>query len=62
MQPSSHSNFELVWRRLSQLAPAGVMDDRVGKPGFVGGLPATAADPVDLALYLVALARTRERR
>jgi hypothetical protein len=31
----------------------------VAKPGFVSGLPLTASDPVDLALYLVTLARTR---
>jgi hypothetical protein len=56
MQPSSRGNIELLWTKLKAMAPAAV-DDRVGRPGFVSGLPATSADPVDLALYLVALAR-----
>jgi hypothetical protein len=56
MQPASRANLELVWAHLRALAPAAV-DDRVGRPGFVTGLPATSADPVDLALFLVALAR-----
>jgi hypothetical protein len=60
MRPASHGNLELLWRRLQQLAPPGATDDRVSRPGFVSGLPATAADPLDLALHLVALARTRE--
>jgi hypothetical protein len=59
MQPSSRANLELIWTRLKGLAPAAV-DDRVGRPGFVKGLPATSADPLDLALYLVALARRRD--
>jgi len=56
MQPASRANLEVVWRKLGALAPDRV-DDRVTRPGFVTGLPATSADPVDLALALVALAR-----
>jgi hypothetical protein len=56
MQPASRANLEVVWRKLAALAPDRV-DDRVGRPGFVSGMPATSADPVDLALALVALAR-----
>jgi hypothetical protein len=59
MQASSRANLELLWTRLRALAPAAA-DDRVGRPGFVKGLPATSADPLDLAVYLVALARRRE--
>jgi hypothetical protein len=54
MQPSSRGNLERLWAWLQALAP-GRTDDRVARPGFVSGLPATAADPIDLALYLVAL-------
>ena len=56
MQPASRGNLEVVWRKLTALAPDRV-DDRVGRPGFVSGLPATSAEPVDLALALVALSR-----
>jgi hypothetical protein len=61
MLPSSRGNLELVFARLRALAPAVETDERVGQPGFVAGLPASRADPVDLALLLVALARLRER-
>jgi hypothetical protein len=58
MQPSSHGNIEVLWAKLRTMviAPAAV-DDRVARPGFVSGLPATSVDPVDLALFLVSLAR-----
>jgi hypothetical protein len=58
MQPSSRGNLEVLWGRCKAmvLAPA-VVDDRVARPGFVSGMPATAAEPIDLALFLVALAR-----
>jgi hypothetical protein len=59
MQPSSRGNLEVVWARLQAMAPT---DDRVARPGFVSGLPLVSGDPVDLALYLVALARVREGR
>ena len=58
-QPASHANLERTLVRLRALAPAAPVDDRVAKPGFVSGLPLTSSDPVDLALYLVTLARTR---
>jgi hypothetical protein len=56
MQPASRGNLEVVWRKLQAMAPDRV-DDRVARPGFVTGLPLTSADPVDLALALVSLAR-----
>jgi len=58
-QPASYANLERTLALLHALAPAAPVDDRVTKPGFVSGLPLTASDPVDLALYLVTLARTR---
>ena len=60
MQPSSRANLELLWGKLRALAPQAATDERVARPGFVRSLPLTAADPVDLALYLVALARLKE--
>jgi hypothetical protein len=57
MQPSSRANLERLWTWLCRLAAPETIDDRVSRPGFITGLPATAADPVDLGLYLVALAR-----
>ena len=61
MQPVSRANLELVVQRLRAAAPRAVYDDRVARPGFVSGLPTTSVDPVDLGLYLVALARRRGR-
>jgi hypothetical protein len=61
MQPSSRANLERLWDWLRRLVPPETIDDRVARPGFVSGLPATAADPVDLALFLVALARRSGR-
>ena len=58
-QPSSHANLERTLARLRAFAPAAPVDDRAARPGFVTGLPLTSSDPVDLALHLVALARTR---
>ncbi|MEO7034699.1 MAG: hypothetical protein ABI548_12390 [Polyangiaceae bacterium] len=56
MQPVSRGNFELVWAKLKVMAGTRV-DDRVSRTGFVSGLLVTAADPIDLALHLVALDR-----
>jgi hypothetical protein len=61
MQPASRGNLEVVWSKLKAMAPQRV-DDRVARPGFVTGLPSTSADPVDLALFLVALARRSSAR
>ena len=61
MTPSSRANLDLVVRRIGEHAPAAPVDDRVGRPGFVSGLPATSADPVDLGLLLVLLAHLRGR-
>ncbi len=58
-QPSSFANLEKTLARLRALAPAAPVDDRLTRPGFVTGLPLVSADPVDLGLFLVSLARTR---
>jgi hypothetical protein len=59
MESSSHKNFGHALTLLQTLAPAAPVDHRVSQAGFVSGLPATSADPVDLALYLVVLAHLR---
>jgi hypothetical protein len=58
-QPSSFANLEKTLARLRALAPAVPVDDRLTRPGFVTGLPLVSADPVDLGLFLVSLARTQ---
>jgi len=59
MQPSSAANLAHVESRLRALAPRAGFDDRAARPGFVTALPATSAEPVDLALFLVLLAHAR---
>jgi hypothetical protein len=60
MQPTSRGNLEATLVRLKALAPGVPFDERVAKPGFASGLPSAGADPVDLALHLVRIARRRE--
>ena len=59
MQPSSAANLRLVEDRARVVAPGAAFDDRAARPGFVGGLPATSVDAVDLALFLLVLAHAR---
>jgi len=60
MQPSSTANFSALAARIREIAPARVpFDARVSRPGFVQGLPATRAHPVDLALWMVLLVHLR---
>jgi len=54
------ANFNRLCLRLQALCSAAPLDDRVGRPGFVAGLPHLAADPVDLGLHLVSEARRRD--
>lgn len=56
MQASSYANLESVVALLKSHTAKDI-DDRLAMPGFVGRLPKTRADPVDLALYLVQLER-----
>jgi hypothetical protein len=57
--PSSTANFARLIARVRALAPAAAYDDRVGRPGVVAALPSTAANGVDLALWLVLLSHLR---
>lgn len=55
LQAASHANFEATVTRVRALAPV-PLDDRAARPGFASGLPACAADPLDVALFLLQLA------
>ncbi|MDE3032572.1 MAG: hypothetical protein KGI56_02815 [Acidobacteriota bacterium] len=59
LQPSRAANFLALLARLRTLAPAAPLDDRILRPGFLTGLPPLAADPADLALFLVSEAMAR---
>lgn len=59
LQPSRAANFLALIGRLQAMAPTAPLDDRILRPGFLGGLPPLTADPADLALFLVAEARAR---
>jgi hypothetical protein len=61
LQPTSHASFEATVARLRRAAPHARYDDRASRPGFVAGLPACSADPLDVALHLVHLADAIER-
>ncbi len=53
--PSSHANFDLLLAKIRALTPGARFDDRIARPGFVAAMPSTSVDPVDLALFLVAI-------
>jgi hypothetical protein len=57
IQLSTLGNQAALLKRLQSHASQASLDDRLARPGFVVGLPTMAADPVDLAVYLVTLAR-----
>jgi hypothetical protein len=59
IQPTSAANFERLIARLGTWAPKVPFDERVSRPGFVSGLAASSAPPVDLALWLVQLVHLR---
>lgn len=59
MRPATLANLGLLAARFQALCPQAPLDDRVGRPGFVAGLPHLPVDPVDLGLYLVSEARRR---
>jgi hypothetical protein len=54
--PVSRANLDETLALLRARANV-VADDRVGRAGFVSAIPACSADPVDVALHLVRLAR-----
>lgn len=59
LQPSALGNLVALLARLRVLAPRAALDDRLTRPGFLAGLPPTALDPVDLAIFLATQARAR---
>ena len=59
LQPASAANFDRMTAKLRALAPRVPYDDRVSRPGLVSGLSSAAANPVDLALWLVLLTHLR---
>ena len=59
IQPSTFGNFTALIARLRSLAPHAPLDERITRPGFMAGLPLMSVDAVDLALFLVATARSR---
>jgi hypothetical protein len=59
MGHATFANLGLLTNRLQTLCPQSPLDDRVGRPGFVAGLPQLVADPMDLGLFLVSEARHR---
>lgn len=59
MAHATLANLGLLAARFQMQCPQAPLDDRVGRPGFVAGLPLLGADPVDLGLYLVSEARRR---
>lgn len=56
MGPASAANLAATLDWLRAQAPAVPIEDRLLRPGFLRGLPQTAADPVDLALHALLLA------
>ncbi len=59
MGPSTLGNLGLLMVRFQTLCPQAPLDDRVGRPGFVAGLPLMGVDAVDLGIHLVSEARRR---
>jgi hypothetical protein len=59
MAHATLANLVLLTKRFQELCPQVPLDDRVGRPGFVAGLPVMAVDPVDLGLFLVSEACRR---
>lgn len=59
LQPASAANFERMTAKLRALAPRVPYDDRVSRPGLVSGLSSAAANPIDLAVWLVLLTHLR---
>ncbi len=59
MGPSTLGNLSLLMARLQAQCPQAPLDDRVGRPGFVAGLPMMGVDAVDLGIHLVSEARRR---
>ena len=59
MGPATLANFGLLAAKFKAFCLQASLDDRVGRPGFVSGLPLLGVDPVDLGLLLVSEAQRR---
>jgi hypothetical protein len=59
MGPGTLANLALLTAKVTALCPQAPLDDRVGRPGFVAGLPLMGVDALDLGLHLVSEARRR---
>lgn len=59
MRHATLANFDRLCQRLQALCATAPLDDRVGRPGFVAGLPHLPVEALDLALHLVSEARRR---
>jgi hypothetical protein len=59
MGPGTLANLGLLTAKFKALCPQAPLDDRVGRPGFVAGLPLMGVDALDLGLHLVSEARRR---
>jgi len=59
MAPATLANLGLLTAKFRSLCPQAALDDRVGRPGFVAGLPLMPLDPVDLGIHLVSEAQRR---
>ncbi len=57
LQPSMFANMVALTSRLRGLAPEAPLDDRIGRPGYLAGLPTLSVDALDLAIFLVTQAR-----
>jgi hypothetical protein len=59
MAHATLANLLNLTRQFQQRCSQAPLDDRVGRPGFVAGLPPLGPDPVDLGLFLVSEAQRR---
>jgi hypothetical protein len=57
MDPSAFANLEAVFAELKSKLGSTPIDTTVSQPGFARSFPQTMTDRMDLAIYLVALAR-----
>jgi hypothetical protein len=54
-EPMSRANLDRTVALIAARSRA-VIDDRVARPGFVSGIPACGAEPVDVAAHMNQLA------
>lgn len=59
LSPASFANLGATAALLTRTIPGLRVDDRVGRPGFLGGVVAGSGDATDVGLYLVRQAAAR---